>query len=107
MPFLHVSITRFADKNFPGFVECQFLDANGVTRSFEEKIPVVTTEDLWIDSEYPQPGFVECAVVNRREDESQRIFVVLGALSLDAEDIFEVFAEQLIDHVEGFSEKKA
>jgi hypothetical protein len=107
MPFLKVSITRFVDSHFPGFVECQFLDVHGVTKKFEEKIPVVTTEDLWIDSEYPRPGVVECAVVRRRLDESRRMRVTIDLNEplwlepLDRENIVEVFAAQLDDQEEG------
>ena len=54
MTCLRVDIVGFADESFPGFVHCDFIDAKGNRHRVLEKIPVVTTENLWNDSTYPQ-----------------------------------------------------
>jgi hypothetical protein len=63
MPRLRVLIVRFVDEYQPGIVECQFRDADGKMHSIVGKVPYFTGEDLWSDSEYPQPGTVECQVL--------------------------------------------
>lgn len=59
MPSLRVQIVRYVEKYQPGIVECQFFDASGRMHSIIGKLPCFTSADLWIDSEYPQPGEVE------------------------------------------------
>jgi hypothetical protein len=66
MPDLRVQIVRFVDEEpQPGIVESQFRDAQGEVHSIIDKIPLFTTADLWSDSHYPQPGFIECRVLER------------------------------------------
>jgi hypothetical protein len=48
MAGLKVTIARFVDEHQPGFVECTFADASGVTHSIIEKVPVISAEDLWM-----------------------------------------------------------
>lgn len=57
---------RFVDEEpQPGIVESQFRDAEGRLHSIIDKVPLFTTADLWSDSDYPQPGFIECRVLER------------------------------------------
>lgn len=65
MASVRVEIVRYTDDHQPGFVECQFNDAAGQLRSFEEKVPVVTTESLDANSGYPRPGSVGCTILGR------------------------------------------
>ena len=37
-----------------------------------EKVPVVTLENLWKDSAYPQIGIVRCETVERSQDDCGR-----------------------------------
>lgn len=64
MPSLRVQIVRFVEAYQPGIVECQFHDADGRVHSIIGKMPYFTGADLWFDSEYPQPGEVECRVLS-------------------------------------------
>jgi hypothetical protein len=74
MPDLMVRIVRFVDRDFPGWVECEFVDAEGRRHSIIEKVPIVTTEDLGADSEYPKPGIVRCEILKRyRDDKGQEL----------------------------------
>jgi hypothetical protein len=63
MPSLRVQIVRFVDEEpQPGIVESQFRDAQGGLHSIIDRVPLFTSADLWSDSDYPQPGFIECRV---------------------------------------------
>jgi hypothetical protein len=57
----------------PGIVECQFHDADGQVHSIIGKMPCFTDADLWFDSKYPQPGEVECRVLNSSMEGTARI----------------------------------
>jgi hypothetical protein len=66
MPSLRVQIVRFVgEEPQPGIVESQFRDAEGRVHSIMDKVPMFTSAVLWSDSDYPQPGFVECRVIER------------------------------------------
>jgi hypothetical protein len=95
-----VTITRFTDEHFPGFVECELVDVAGRTWKFEEKVPIVSSEDLWTDSKYPKKGFIACNVLRRGEDAAGRKVVTVetspwGIESVEGATVFDLFAEQL------------
>jgi hypothetical protein len=75
MPALTVEIVRFVDEHQPGFVECVLRDAANKEHVFVEKVPIVTTENLWSTSSYPRPGAIECVVQERVEDKNGRVLV--------------------------------
>ena len=75
MNAIAIQIERFVDDHQPGFVECRLVDALGRSHLFIEKIPVVTTADIWSDSSYPQVGAIACEI------ESESIDVQGRALS--------------------------
>ena len=72
MTFLRVDVVAFVDESFPGFVRCAFADADGNRFTLVEKVPVVTTQELWTDSIYPQPGTVPCVGVEKLQDDTGR-----------------------------------
>jgi len=59
MPNLAVEIVRFVDDHQPGWVECEFIDAEGRRHTIIEKVPIVSPDKLDSTSEYPQSGFVQ------------------------------------------------
>lgn len=65
---LKVKIVRFVDEYQPGWVECEFFDIEGRIHKVIEKIPVVTSADLWRDSAYPQPGIIRCELLEKLSD---------------------------------------
>ena len=73
MPCLRVQIVRFVEAYQPGIVECQFHDAEGKVHSIIGKLPCFTSANLWFDSEYPQPGEVECRVLGSSAHGAVRI----------------------------------
>ncbi len=62
MNTIRISISAFADDCFPGWVDCEMIDANGVLHQFVEKVPVVSNENLQRDSTYPRDGTIACDV---------------------------------------------
>lgn len=79
-------------------------DAWGTEWSFEEKIPVVSTDELHERSEYPQPGIIACEIVKLWRDEHDREIATIdsekpwGVESSDGQTQFDVLATQLIEY---------
>ncbi len=65
MPHILVEIVDFVDSSQPGWVAGTFRDAEGQLHRIIDKIPLFTDANLWSDSVYPQPGIIECSVVER------------------------------------------
>ena len=96
---LRVDKVGFADESFPGFAHCDFTDANGNRHTFLEKIPVVTTKDLWTDSTYPQPGMLPCERVECLHDGAGRALalVSINPMGADYPAQFIVLESQLVN----------
>ena len=62
MDSLLVTVQRFVDDHFPGFVECTIVDSEGCEHQFVEKAPLLSTENLSIDSIFPQSGSIACVI---------------------------------------------
>jgi len=78
MPTVVIQIVRFVDEHQPGFVECSLVDAHGEQHLFIEKVPVVTTEDLWSSSTYPRPAAIACQVEREWTDEKGQALVQIN-----------------------------
>jgi hypothetical protein len=72
---LVVQIVRFVEAAFPGWVECELVDANGRRHIFRDKIPIFTGELLNENSNYPRLGTMPCKVVERFQDPDGRELV--------------------------------
>lgn len=59
---LAVNIVRYVDDHQPGWVEVEFVDAQGQRHTFVDKVPGFTSLPLDAHSSYPQPGQVACEV---------------------------------------------
>ncbi len=68
MHFISANIIRFVDSHQPGWVECEFSDADGRRHVLTDKVPIFTHEMLDADSEYPTPGKIPCEVLKRFQD---------------------------------------
>jgi hypothetical protein len=75
MPAVTVQISRFVDEHQPGLVECILMDALGESHLFVEKVPIISTEDLWPASSYPQSGAIACEVEEQWKDAAGRWLV--------------------------------
>jgi len=65
MPHIWVEIVEFVGSYQPGWVACTFRDADAKEHRIIDKIPLFTAANLWSDSKYPQPGIIECRVLER------------------------------------------
>jgi hypothetical protein len=92
--YLRVTICRYVDAAFPGWVECSMVDATGQEHLFVDKVPMVTVAALDETSNFPQPGFVVCVVSGRNKRDDGRELVRIDTQLLDRTR-FEVFPEQL------------
>ena len=68
MYILGIQIVRYVDTAFPGWVECELVDAEGRRHIIKDKVPMFTVEDLDADSRYPVEGGVPCEVLERYQD---------------------------------------
>lgn len=102
MDTLSVTIQRFVDDHFPGFVECVLVDADGCSHLFVEKAPVVSAANLLIDSAMPQPGHVACVVEDEWKDELGRQLLRVSTEapwdieSMEGKKSFIVLSEQVM-----------
>jgi len=71
---LAVQIVRFVGSDFPGWVECELVDAEGRRHILKDKVPLFTVEVLDAGSKYPTPGTVLCEVLERYQDEQGQEF---------------------------------
>lgn len=102
---VRVTISKFVDEIQPGWVECLLVDVSGQAWKFRVKVPVVSTESLWSDSQYPKPGLIPCSVLRRNADRAGRQIVTIDTStpylieSTDGVAVFDVFEEQLEETV--------
>ncbi|UJR81268.1 hypothetical protein [Sandaracinus amylolyticus] len=99
---IEVTITRFVDAEFPGFVECRLVDAAGMEHLFVEKLPVVASEGVSADGPYPQPGVIACTIVAERTDGERALVIVdtdepWGIVSTAGRSRFEVLRTSLVE----------
>jgi hypothetical protein len=100
---IKVTIERFTQEWQPGIVECRFVDAAGKAHLFEEKVPVVSTENLTAQSTYPRDGIIACLLIARCATADGREIVTVdteqpwGIESKTGQTQFDVFHDQLVE----------
>lgn len=72
---LKIQIVRYLDNRFPGWVECEFLDAEQHRHTLVERIRVVFTQWFGPGSGYPQVGGVACEILSQWQDNGGRDLV--------------------------------
>jgi hypothetical protein len=98
---LAVQIMCLVDEDFPGFVGCVLVDADGACHEFIEKGPVVSAKNTGPDSIYPQPGYIDCIVEDEWVDELGRRLIRVntekpwGIQSIGGATRFIVFENQI------------
>jgi len=93
---LAVQIVRFVDDHNPGFVESEFVDADGRRHVLMDKAPIFTNEDLDRESQYPQADAVQCRAVRFWRDASGRELVAVKTIeSVEGLSGFVVLREQV------------
>jgi len=104
MHALAVQIVRFVDDAQPGFVECEFLDADGKLHILFDKVPIFTAENLYANSAYPQPGIADCQLLAQWTDDQGRDLarittaIPFAIESRDGLSEFVVLSAQLVVH---------
>lgn len=102
MDALPVTIERFVDDHFPGWVECSLVDSDDCKHQFIEKAPVVSTANLLRDTAFPQPGYIACMVQDEWIDAQGRQLVRVDTLrpwgveSTVGETSFTLLRDQLL-----------
>jgi hypothetical protein len=56
MNFISAEIVRFVDSHQPGWVECEFADAEGRRHALRDKVPIFTVEMLDAASKFYCPA---------------------------------------------------
>lgn len=90
------------DTNYPSFVECQFIDAHGVTQLFQEKDAILCDQSLDRDSRYPVDGTIACEIIERKIVDAGEIVQISTEFpwyieSTNGEFNFEVLPEQITE----------
>jgi hypothetical protein len=93
---LAVQIVRFFDDSFPGFVVCEFVDAERRIHTLVDKVPVVTTNDVHASSAFPQLGSLRCTVLERWQEESGRELVRVNVAYPDGVETTEGLVEFVV-----------
>jgi hypothetical protein len=105
MLILSVTITKFIDDHYPGWVECKMVDAAGKEWIFNEKVTVVSADNLNERSVYPQPGFIACAQAekstNQRNENEITVSTLMpwGVETVDGNSLFTVRSSQVHEKV--------
>ena len=86
---MKIKILKVTDYSFyPGYVECLITDAWGNNHIFNEKIPVVTCNDIDDKSKLPQDGFIRCELLKQwTDDHGNKIITVSTESPNDVESI--------------------
>jgi hypothetical protein len=83
---LIVQIVRFVDDHQPGWVACEFQDAEGRRHTLIDKVPIFSLEDIDSASSFPRSGAARCEVLKRwRDDQGRELAQVSTARPDDIE----------------------
>jgi hypothetical protein len=97
MADLIVTITRYAGEHQPGWVECEFADADGRMHRFLERGRVVSQHALTAASEYPRMGRIACLVAEEWGDHSgiDLARIILDVAGANADNSYVILASDL------------
>jgi len=74
MKELAIQIMRCVDdKHQPGWLECEFIDAEGRRHTLVDKVPIFSGAPLDSNSKYPQMGGVACEILNTWHDPGREL----------------------------------
>jgi hypothetical protein len=82
-------------------MECAFTDTAGYEHKFVEKVPVVTTDELYSDSTYPRPCEIVCTLISERPRLNGQVLMRVdttwpwGLESINGQSQFEVLREEI------------
>jgi hypothetical protein len=93
MHYLSVQIVRIVDESQPGWVACEFTDAEGRRHTFEDKVPLFSEETLLAKLSLPRPGIVRCEELQRWRDAKGRELVRVSTSRPDGMESTEGLSE--------------
>jgi hypothetical protein len=93
---LAVQIVRFVDDAQPGWVACEFADAEGRRHELVDKVPIFSDVMLNETSTYPQPGGARCTILGRWSDVNSRELVRVSTVNPDGIASTEGLAEFVV-----------
>ena len=83
MADLRVQIVRFIMDHQPPIVAFEFVDAASRTHTVIDKVWMFSEQTLAARSDYPQPGFIQCAVLAEWRDTRDRQLVSIDIANPD------------------------
>jgi hypothetical protein len=93
---LAVQIIRFTEDGNPGWITCEFRDAEGRRHTLIDKVPIFTAEDLDAHSQYPRPGVARCEALSRWRDADGRERIRISTERPDAIESTEGLSEFVV-----------
>lgn len=75
MHYVTVQIVRVVDRDFPGWVECELVDASGRVHVMRDKAPIFVADSVDGAVKYPMRRLLRCEIVERRWDSKGRELV--------------------------------
>jgi hypothetical protein len=100
MKFLVIDIVEYTQNDFPGWVRCKLIDSMGKEHYFNEKVPIVSVENINKNTTFPQKGYIRgeiIEVVNKKHG-----IIAFGTLKPDGvesengNNLFLVYESQII-----------
>jgi hypothetical protein len=104
MNYLIVDIFEYSFDCFPGYVLCKFTDVFGKIHYINEKIPVVSDENIWSYNKniiLPQKGYIAGEIINKENDTIN--FSTIKPWDIETTEninIFCVYNNQIINEIE-------
>lgn len=99
---LKVKVVRYVYDAFPGWVQCEFLDAQNRRHAIIEKVPVVGGDYVGPETVYPKDGEVRCEILESWHDAEGNELMRVTTERLDAVETtegllqFVVFSSQVV-----------
>lgn len=94
MAVVKVEILKIIDMSFPIFIEFEFVDINGTSHHFIDKVPIVSGDYDFVP---PCEGHMRCTIIK----ETENTFIIDTVLPDDIESsnnehTFEVYKDQVM-----------
>jgi hypothetical protein len=96
MSAVKITILKYVKDDFPGIVECSLTDAHEKEWVFQEKAPVVSSQDLDSQTSYPQIGEMSCKVISRHKDSVGKEIITIQLDTVERLPLIDVLNDQLV-----------
>jgi hypothetical protein len=104
MDYLMADIFEYSFDYFPGHVSCNFTDAFGKIHYVNEKIPVISDENIWFYNKstiLPQKGYIAGEIINKENGIINFSTIRPWGIETDENiNVFFVYDNQIISEIE-------